>query len=193
MTSVTGAIIRLIQLISVTWSSAVYSAKIMGILSQHIPIPTASVKLEKDVMSLTIILILVLVTVLPFKDVNKEVMSQFSLPKYGCIHFIFSYIHMLLTWTFNHLIYVSCTITLITLPCCYLMTQTCLPVYTTLLLRRRPLSLFSCIFRLNTVAFHNPLVWVLLKSYWTKPLKVFIDNLVLLDLFLSLIANLLHI
>ena len=45
----------------------------MGILSQYIPIPTASVKLEKDVTSLTIILILILITVLPFKDVNKGV------------------------------------------------------------------------------------------------------------------------
>ena len=121
MTSVTCAIVRLIRLISVTWSSAVYSAKIMGILSQHVLIPIASVGLEKDVTSLMIILILVLVTVLPSKDVNKRVMSQFSLPKYSCIHFISSYIHMSLTWTFNHLVYASCTITPITLPhCCCL-------------------------------------------------------------------------
>ena len=60
----------------------------MGILSQHAPILTASVKLEKGVLSLAIILILVLVTALLSKDVNKGVMSRFPLPKYSCIHFL---------------------------------------------------------------------------------------------------------
>ena len=48
----------------------------MGILSQHAPILTASVELEKGVLSLAIILVLILVNVLPSKDVNKEVMSR---------------------------------------------------------------------------------------------------------------------
>ena len=69
----------------------------MGILSQYAPTLTTSVELEKGAMSLVIILILVFITVLPSKDVNKGVMSQFPLPKYGCIHFHFFYIHMLLT------------------------------------------------------------------------------------------------
>ena len=157
----------------------------MGILSQHAPILTTSVELEKGVMSLMITLVLILVTVLPSKDINKGVMSRFSLPKYGCIHFYFSYIHMSLTWTFNRLAYASCTITQITLPhyyCSimtqitlpycyhtthYLVTQACFPIYKTLFLRRRASSSFSYIFRLNTVALHKPLVWVLLVSCWT--------------------------
>ena len=69
----------------------------MDILSRHAPILTASVKLEKDVLSLTIILVLALVTVQLSKDINKGVMSRVPLPKYGCIHLCFSYIHMSLT------------------------------------------------------------------------------------------------
>ena len=111
MTNVIGAIVRLIQLINATWSFVVYSVETMGILSRHVPILTASVELEKGVVSLVIILALILVTVLLSKDVNKGVMSRFPLPKYGCIHFCFSYIHMSLTWTFDCLIYASCTIT----------------------------------------------------------------------------------
>ena len=59
----------------------------MGILSRHAPILITFVELEKSVMSLAITLILILITVLPSKDINKGVMSQFSLPKYNCIHF----------------------------------------------------------------------------------------------------------
>ena len=88
MTNVIGAIVRLIQLINVTWSFVAYSVKTMGILSQHAPILTASAELEKGVLSLMIILALVLVTVLLSKDINKGVMSWFSLPKYGCIRFL---------------------------------------------------------------------------------------------------------
>ena len=47
----------------------------MGIPSQHAPILIASVELEKGVTSLTIILVLVLITVLPSKDINKGIMS----------------------------------------------------------------------------------------------------------------------
>ena len=119
MTSATGAIIKLIWLISVTWSFAVYFVKIIGTLSQYVLIPITSVRLERDVKSLMIILILVLITVLVFKDINKGVMSWFSLSKYDCIHFASFYIYMLLTWTFDHLVCASYTITLITLSHCY--------------------------------------------------------------------------
>ena len=47
----------------------------MDILSRLAPILIASVELEKGVRSLAITLVLVLVTVLPSKDVNKGIMS----------------------------------------------------------------------------------------------------------------------
>ena len=144
MTNVIGAIVRLIQLINVTWSSVAYFVKIMGIPSQHAPILIASVELEKGVTSLTIILVLVLITVLPSKDINKGIMSWFSLPKYGCIHFnsltyichwhehsIASFMPAVQLLRLHCLVTTACIMTQIALPHCYLMTQTCFPIYKT--------------------------------------------------------------
>ena len=47
----------------------------MGTLSQCVLISITSVRLERDVKSLVIILVLILITVLVFKDINKGVMS----------------------------------------------------------------------------------------------------------------------
>ena len=77
-----------------------------------------------------------------------------------CEHLITLFMPAVQLLRLHCLIITACIMTLIALPCCYrmthcLVTQTCLPVYKTLLLRRRALSSFFCIFRLNIVALHK--------------------------------------
>ena len=77
-----------------------------------------------------------------------------------CQHLITSFMSAVQLLWLHCLIVTACIMTLIALPCCYrtthcLATQTCLPVYKTLLLRRRALSSFFCILRLNIVALHK--------------------------------------
>ena len=111
-----------------------------------------------------------------------HILSQFSLPKYNCIHFtsltytchwhehsIASFRPAVQLLRLHCLIATACIMTQIALPRCYRMThylatQMCFPVYKTSFQRRRALSLFSCIFRLNTsCASQSPP----LECYWS--------------------------
>ena len=131
----------------------------------------------------------------PYLSTAASISLLFTYTCCWCEHLIALFMPAIQLLRLHCLIVMACIMTLIALPHCYLMTQTCLPVYKDPISKEKSLKLvlLCCILRLNIVALHNLPAWVLLGSYWTHPLTVFIDDLVLLDLLSSLTANLLRV
>ena len=107
------------------------------------------------------------VMISPYLSMAASTFTSFTYICHWHKHSIASFMPAIQLLRSHCLIAIACIMTQITLPHCYLMTQICFPVYKTPFQRRRALSLFSCIFRLNTVVLHDPLTWVLPESCWT--------------------------